>query len=100
MLLTFSSTFFYCELQFLLILFRSVEKIIYCSLTQYPDVTKVKAILKIVEKKMIWFWEEFDPQTQVIRSFIIQATFATSHASSPKRKHNIKMKTQKIMKEI
>ena len=36
---------------------------------------------------MVWFWQEFDPQIQVIRSFIIQATFAMSHTSSPKRKH-------------
>ena len=52
-----------------------------------------KAILKSAEKNMIWFWQEFDPQIQMIHSFIIQAMFAISHTSSPKWNHNMKMKT-------
>ena len=51
-----------------------------------------KIILKSAEKKMIWFWQEFDPQIQVIHLFIIQAIFAISHKSSPKRNHSMKMK--------
>ena len=43
-----------------------------------------KAIMKSAEKKMIWFWQELDPQIQVIHSFIIQAMFAISHTSSTK----------------
>ena len=52
-----------------------------------------KIILKSAEKKMIWFWQEFDPQIQVIHLFIIQVTFAISHKSSPKRNHSMRMKT-------
>ena len=43
-----------------------------------------KAILKCAKKNIIWFWQEFDPKIQVIRSFVIQAMFAISHTSSPK----------------
>ena len=52
-----------------------------------------KAILKCAKKNIIWFWQEFDPKIQVIRSFVIQAMFAITHTSSPKRNHNMKMKT-------
>ena len=50
-------------------------------------------ILNSAEKKMIWLLPELDPQIQVIHSFIIHATFAMSHTFSPKRNHNMKMKT-------
>ena len=50
-------------------------------------------ILNSAEKKMIWLLPELDPQIQVIHSFIIHATFDMSHTFSPKRNHNMKMKT-------
>ena len=52
-----------------------------------------EAILTSAKKKIIWFWQEFDPKIQVMRSFVIQAMFAISHTSSPKRYYNMKMKT-------
>ena len=52
-----------------------------------------EAILTSAKKKIIWFWQEFDPKIQVMRSFVIQAMFAISHTSSPKRNYNMKMKT-------
>ena len=48
-----------------------------------------KTIFKNAQKKMIWFWQEFYPQIQVIHSFIIQAMFPISHT---KRSYNMKKK--------